>query len=315
MLPLPTLKPGDKIAIVAPARWPAPAYVDALVATLTQHGLVPVVHPQVNAYETTPGGQRAQLAGSDAVRAAALNEVLADPTIQGVFFPRGGTGTYRILDLIDTTAAAKAPKVVVGYSDLDILLDFLAQRCGYATYRGPMGVNFATPTMDPQTEADCFDVLMRGKRTWRWQGTVITPGTAEGRLVGGNLAVMNTNIGTPYQMDATDAVLVLEECDELLFRLDRFLYQAAAAGLFTKARAVLFGTIENMLDGEQHDGSGTPFGHEVPDMLRHYVPAHVPMAYGLPLGHGAHLSTHPIGARVRVTLGEDVRMEREELKI
>jgi muramoyltetrapeptide carboxypeptidase len=171
-----------------------------------------------------------------------------------------------------------------------------------------MGVNFASTDADPRTEADCFDLLLGRKTAWEFDhgregATALCTGTAEGKLVGGNLAVLNALIGTPWQLDATDAVLVLEECDELLFRLDRFLFQAAESGLFCKVKAVLFGTIENMVDGEQHDGSGNPFGQTLQDMLRHYVPQNVPLVYGLPLGHGSYMAAHPIGAQVRVEIG------------
>jgi muramoyltetrapeptide carboxypeptidase len=129
-------------------------------------------------------------------------------------------------------------------------------------------------------------------------------------LVGGNLAVLNANIGTPFDVDTAGKIVVIEDCDELYFRIDRFMYQASAAGKFAKAKAVLVGTIENIMDGEQHDGSRNLFGVDLSDILRHFIPDHVPVAYGLPLGHGTYLSSHPIGAGVRFDIDDGaVRMK------
>ncbi len=151
---------------------------------------------------------------------------------------------------------------------------------------------------------------MGSRNEWHWENVhVMKEGKAEGPLVGGNLAVLNANIGTPYECDTRNKIVIVEECDELLFRLDRFLYQASKAGKFDKAKAVLFATIENMLDGEQHDGSGNPFGKDVTAMLKDFVPPHIPLVHGLPLGHDRYLSTHPLGARVHVELkGSSVKM-------
>ncbi|MER2519751.1 MAG: LD-carboxypeptidase [Bdellovibrionales bacterium] len=303
----PKLTPHDKVALLAPARWPNDSYIQGLSAALNKYGFEPMPHPQLQARMELGNGRVGQLAGEDEVRAAALNEALNDATIKAIFFPRGGTGTYRILDRIDYDAAARNPKIIMGYSDLDCLLAALNQRSGLVTFRGPMGVNFADPARDPRTERECFELLTGLRSEWTWEGaTCLRPGVAEGGLVGGNLAVLNAQIGTPFEVDTEGKIVVVEDCDELTYRIDRFLYQAAAAGKFAKAKAVLFGTLENMVDGEQHDGSGLPFGIALRDMLLRYVPDHVPLASGLPLGHGTYLSSHPIGASVRVEIGESV---------
>lgn len=311
MMVPPRLAPRDKVALLAPARWPKGDFIEGLASFLDRHGFTPVLHPQLKARITLQDGQVGQLAGSDALRAEAFNEALRDPSIKAIMFPRGGTGTYRILDMIDYDAAARNPKIIMGYSDLDCLLAALSQRSGLVTYRGPMGVNFADAARDPRTEQECLEVLTGQRTSWTWDGaTGLRPGSAEGALVGGNLSALNAQIGTPFEVDTDGKIVVIEDCDELTYRIDRFLYQAAAAGKFARARAVLFGTLENMVDGEQHDGSGLPFGISLRDMLMRYVPAHVPMACGLPLGHGAYLSSHPIGATVRVEIGPGVTRMR-----
>src|SRR5262249_52276729 len=148
------------------------------------------------------GGKVGQLAGSDEVRAAAFNKALRDPAIKGIFFPRAGTGSYRLLGKIDYAAAAKNPKVIIGHSDVDILLAAINQRSNLVTFRGPLGVNFANSEMDPRTESECFELLMGKRDSWNWKNvTVLQEGAAEGDLVGGNLAVLNANIGTPYDVD------------------------------------------------------------------------------------------------------------------
>jgi muramoyltetrapeptide carboxypeptidase len=311
LIAAPKLSAGDKVALISPARWPTESQGQALVNALNRHGLIPVIYPQTYSKTFLADGRTGQLAGSDDERAAAFNEVLRDPAIKAIFFPRAGTGSYRILDKIDYEAAKENPKIIVGLSDIDIVLASIQKRSGLITFRGPLGVSFANPDMDPRTESECFELLTGKRSEWTWTcGTVLREGHAEGELVGGNLAVLNANIGTPFDVDTKGKIVVVEECDELLFRLDRFLYQASKAGKFAHAKAVLFGTIENMLDGEQHDGSGTPFGKEVPEMLRDYVPSHIPLVYGLPLGHGAYLSSHPIGGPVAIDMTQGVTKMR-----
>ncbi len=273
---------------------------------LERHGLVPVLHPQLYERISLSDGRLGQLAGTDDIRATAFNEVLNDPTIKAIFFPRAGTGSYRILDNIDYQAVVKNPKIIIGFSDIDILLSAISVRSGIITFRGPLGVSFTNPDIDPRTETECFELLTGQRSAWVWTGAALREGSAEGVLVGGNLAVLNANIGTPYDVDTNGKIVVIEESDELLFRLDRFLYQASKAGKFTHAKAALFGTMENMLDGEQHDGSGSPFGKDLPEMLNDFIPTNIPVAYGLPLGHGPYLSSHPIGAPVKVEIRKAV---------
>jgi muramoyltetrapeptide carboxypeptidase len=310
MIAPPALKPGDKVALLAPARWPTESQITGLEEALERHGLVPFIHPQIREKSTCADGRVSQLAGDDDRRAAAFNEMLRDPSIKAICFPRAGTGSYRILDKIDYEAARKNPKIIFGFSDVDIVLVSIMQKSDVITFRGPMGVNFSVSDADPRTEQECFEVLTGSRNEWTWDDVhVLKEGTAEGILVGGNLAVLNANIGTPYECDTKDKIVIVEECDELLFRLDRFLYQASRAGKFDTAKAVLFATVENMLDGEQHDGSGNPFGKNVEAMLKDFVPPHIPLGHGLPLGHDRYLSTHPLGARVHVELkGTSVKM-------
>jgi muramoyltetrapeptide carboxypeptidase len=304
--PLPKkLQVGDIVAIVSPARWPKPSYTQALIAALERQGLVPMPYPKELYEQNKREVGAGQLAGTDAQRAEALNAVISDKSVKAVFFPRAGTGSYRILDRIDYQAIRSNPKIIIGFSDVDILLHAINAKTGLITFRGPLGVNFASQDFDPRTEKDCFDLLFGKLSQWTWtEGKALRLGNAEGELVGGNLAVLNANIGTAFEVDTTNKIVVIEECDELLFRLDRFLYQASKAGKFAKAKAVIVGTIENMLDGEQHDGSGAPFGKDLDEMLLEYVPDNIPLVSGLPLGHGAYLSSHPIGARMSLSVTE-----------
>jgi muramoyltetrapeptide carboxypeptidase len=308
MLIPPQLAPGHKVGIVAPARWPEEKALAALCATLERHGLVPVVHPQAREKSVTADGKSGQLAGSDERRAEALNDVLNDASIRAVFFPRGGTGSYRLLDKIDYAALRRDPKIIVGFSDVDALLAVIHQQTGLVTFRGPMGVSFARAA-DPRTEADCFALLMGRKTNWTFENVqVLQAGDAEGPMLGGNLATLNSLIGTPYDVRTEGGLVVVEDCDELYYRIDRFLFQTSRAGKFATAKAVLFGTLENVLDGEQHDGSGCPFGLGIEAILRTYVPASLPLVMGLPLGHGAYLAAHPLGVPMRFSAQKEGRV-------
>ncbi len=231
----PALRDGDAVALVAPA---GPIAADEQFAraedVVRSLGLV----PRIARYARQ---RRGYLAGSDDERASDFNDAVRDPEIRGIFALRGGYGTMRILDAIDYAALAANPKVVLGYSDLTAILNTITQRTGLVTFHGPVAA------LSPFTENESAwlrRALMRSEPLGELHDAnayAITGGTACGRLCGGNLSLVTSLLGTPYEIDTSRAILLIEEVDEAPYRIDRMLTHLRLSGALSRAAGILVG--------------------------------------------------------------------------
>lgn len=281
-LPTPTLarrlKPGDRVAIIAPS---SPFDVEKFnkgAAVLKTMGLQPVFSDSLFAAE-------GYLAGTDAHRAALLQEAFADPDIQGVFCARGGYGAIRLLPLLDWEVFISQPKVLVGYSDVSALLNTIAARCGLVVFHGPMMTSLGDA--DPVSLKGLQEALF-GPEPLTLNPLVpliVKPGAAAGVVAGGNLATLCHLVGTPYQIDFSDKILFLEDIGEAPYRIDRMLTQMRLAGCLEKVAGVALGSFTNCGDREVvHRVFQTLFEH-----------SDVPILAGFDAGHGDVNITLPLG--------------------
>lgn len=241
------------------------------------------------------------LAGTDDERAADLNTALTDPTIDAVWCLRGGNGMNRIVDRVDFDAFAARPKPVIGYSDITALLLALTTRTGVVTFHGPMA-RFAMPSFS----STHFNVVVgRPEAAGRLgrlgtnpnvmvpeRGRIVTviPGRATGRLVGGNLTMLQALIGTPFFPDLRGAILFLEDIGEDLYRIDRMLGHLRMAGALEMLAGVAIGHFSRMRHATFEGGLG------LDEVLRTYfAPGNIPVAHGFPIGHVHEQWTLPIG--------------------
>jgi muramoyltetrapeptide carboxypeptidase len=294
-----TLKPkklrkGDLIAIVSPASPIAdPAKIEKGTRYLESLG-----------YRVTVGRNAEQrygyLAGSDARRAADLHAMFGDPKVKALFCIRGGYGTPRLLRRLDYRLIARNPKILVGFSDITALQLALWTHCRLVTFHGPMvGTDMAGP-VNPYTEEMLWRVLTSDKTLQRKipfdRAVVLRRGTAEGRLIGGNLSLIVSLLGTPAAPDFRRTLLFIEEVGEEPYRVDRMLTQLAHAGVLGKANALLCG---EFLDCVPKDRSVPSF--TVDEILRDLrASLRVPVITHLPFGHSERKLTVPIGMRARV---------------
>lgn len=298
----PTLKPKGTIGLVSPGRWPEPDTIDKTKAFLESHGYHVVVHAQNYMKE-------GQLAGSDAARAEAIMDMFADTTIDAILCTRGGTGAMRVIDKLDYEAIQDSPKPFVGYSDITALLHALAQRSGFVTYHGPMGVNLAKPDNDPRTGTDFISIVGNRRKHCRLHYPdveCVRPGKVEGPLIGGNITLLQHLIGTPFDWSSKDAVLFVEDVDEPLYRIDRALCHLRLAGKFQGVKAVLVGEMVNIPDEDASVASVAekPYGRDLREIILDHVPENVPLGFNFPCGHGKYSTTLPVGAHVQLTLGD-----------
>ncbi|MBI3995753.1 MAG: LD-carboxypeptidase [Nitrospirae bacterium] len=283
------LRPGDTIGVIAPAGSVDPADLARGVERLEGMG-----------FRVSPGASVTKrlryLAGSDRERAADLNRMFSDPGIAAIVCARGGYGTSRIIPYLDEDAIAQHPKILVGSSDVTLLLNHFGRRFGLVTFHGPMVAPNFGKQPSPLSEAWFRKVLMEV-----FEGPVAVDGVrglrggqAEGPLVGGCLTMLCSTLGTPYEIQTDGAVLLLEDIDEAPYRIDRMLMQLKAASKFKNARGVIFGTMPGCQPPSKSD-----YGLEdvICDLLADQA---FPVLYGFPAGHGGEQVTLPLGLPVRI---------------
>jgi len=245
----------------------------------------------------------ALVAGTVAARLEELHGAFADPEVDGIIAIRGGYGVMQLLDRIDWDLLARNPKPLVGLSDLTPLLNAALDRAGLISLHGPMVVG-----LGGRTDGASVDRLMSALThseplpSMRCTGDAgpgcIQPGRAEGRLVGGNLAMVAATAGTPFQLRGRGRVVLLEEVGEPPYRIDRMLTQLRLAGLLDGCAALGFG---EMVGCEPAEGVGYSLRDVVRDAVADLT---VPVLWGLPFGHGTRNWTFPVGVRARVDAEE-----------
>ncbi len=228
------------------------------------------------------------LAGDDRDRLNDINRALRDPEIDALWCLRGGYGMIRILAGIDYDALSRAPKTIIGYSDITALHAAVQRKCRLLTYHGPTAREVLS---DFSRDSFRRAVVQQGDSCGKAENArEINAGTADGRLVGGNLAVLASLCGTEFMPDLTDGILVLEDINEPVYRVDRMLQQLKLSGALNGCKAIAFG--ECVKCPEDSDG-GRPFDVVLGE-IAHALG--VPCLAGIPVGHIAEQWTIPLGA-------------------
>ena len=293
------LKPGDLVGLVAPGGAIFEARdVHDVQQTLTDLGL----RSTLGAHALN---RRGYLAGSDEDRADDLNAMFADPDVNAIIALRGGWGSNRILPLLNFETIRTNPKILLGFSDITSLLLGVFARTGLITFHGPVGISTWSPFTTRVLRQMLFaarPVTVRNPGPRRAPGgrqpgaiDTITPGKAEGWLVGGNLSVLVSLLGTDYLPEWQDHILFLEDTREDVYRVDRMLTQLSLAGVLDQARAVIFGTCTRC---EPEDPNRSLSLRQV--LVDHLAPRAIPCFYGLLIGHTSDKLTLPIGIRAAV---------------
>lgn len=293
----PVLPEGGTIGVVSPSRWAEPARIIELKTRLEGEGYRVIIHPQ---NELRDGW----LAGSDEAKVAALMEMFVDPSIDAIMCTRGGAGASRLLDRLDYDLIRQNPKPFIGYSDVTCLLHAITRKTGMITYHGAMG--WREDRFDPRTLADLLYVVgaaPKEKQLVFPQATVVREGNVSGPLVGGNMMLLQSLVGTPYDLCLQDSILFIEEIDEPLYVLDRILTHLRLSGRFKGVNAVIVGDM-CLIEGEHPDPNAPPeawYGKTIEEIVKSNVPATIPLAFNVPCGHADYVTTFPIGAMVDVT--------------
>ena len=295
----PALKRGDLVALFNPSGYADDALIQRATANLEQLGFRVMHAAHLRA-------SRGNTAGTIGQRLTDLHALFANREVRALWAARGGSGTAQLLPYIDYALVARHPKIVIGYSDITSLLLALYAKTGLVTFHGPVASSGFTPFTVSHLEA----TLMEGRPTHvmstadehakravdepNFVQRVLSSGSAEGTLLGGNLSVLTAMVGTPYLPDTRNALLFLEEISEAPYRIDRMLTQLEQSGLLTNARGAMLGVFVKC-EAAANEASLT-LSQALTD---HFAARPIPSAYGLSFGHIASQWVLPIGVRAR----------------
>jgi len=270
------LLPGDLIGIAAPAGPCDPGEVEKGIRILESAGyavLVPDGLSEKNGY----------LAGTDAHRAEIVTRLFADDAVKAVFCARGGYGSMRILPLLDTELIRSHPKIFAGFSDITALLCFFQNQCGMVCFHGPV----VSTLEEGESLIALKDALREPERVriHAENAHVLFSGTASGIVSGGNLTTLCHLTGTDFQPGFDGHIVMLEDRNEPLYKIDRMLTQMKLSRCFRGIKGVVLGSFDQC--GAEEDIYGI-----IKDIFHD---CEVPVMAGFPFGHGPRNLTFPLG--------------------
>jgi muramoyltetrapeptide carboxypeptidase len=286
------LKAGDLIGITAPAGsiWNK-AHIEKIKGILHEQGFKTKVGKTVYA-------QEGYLAGSDELRATELMDFFKDPTVKAILTMRGGWGCARILDRLDYNIIRENPKIIIGFSDITSLVNAIHSQTGMITFHGPCGYSsWGKFTLDQVKQTLVGGHAFTLKNPQEYEAPLITyqHGKATGELIGGNLTVIATMIGTKYEPNWFQKLLFLEEIGEEPYRIDRLLWQLKQAGAFEQINGLILGSFKNCSPEEPSKSFSLAEVFE-----QHFNAAKFPVYYGAAIGHIGPKFTVPIGAKAQM---------------
>ena len=249
------------------------------------------------------GAKYGYLSGTDALRAQDVAEMFADKEVDAIFCVRGGYGTTRMLDLLDYDVIKKNPKIFAGYSDITAMHVAMLNNCGLVTFAAPMPTSdWPDKPLDDFSLASMLNVLGKAEPAGLLcnapgyhERKTINPGSCEGMLVGGNLMLITSLLGTPYELDTKGRILFIEEIGEHTYCIDRMLTQLRLAGKLDDCAGIVFGDFKNC------EIEFKEYGFTIEEIIRDVAaPCGKPIFTGFQAGHCTPKITLPYGVKCRM---------------
>ena len=281
------LQKGDTIAILAPAGHVKRDNVDRSVTVLKGLGYVPVVYP-------TSYGHHYSYSGTVNQRWADIKKAFTDPNVRAILCARGGYGVVHLMDSIASLPLENDPKWVIGFSDISALHALLANR-NIASIHASMTLEVARGMQEEENQ-----LLFKIMENLEFPEYKIAPdkrnhlGEAEGKIVGGNLAVIQNLINTPHDIIQPGTILFIEDVDEPIYKIQRMLYQLKMSGVLGQLKGLVVGRFTGYTPGEGY----TKIEDMIADILKDYP--NLPVAFNAPIGHIRH--NYPIVESSRAQL-------------
>ncbi len=282
------LKKGDTVAIVAPSSPVTKEQADACKRLVEDMGY------KVRMGKCTYLSIHGYSAGTGEEKAEDINEMFADKTVKAIWCIRGGDTSSHAMDKIDYEIVRNNPKIFVGYSDITNLHVNFNQKCDLVTFHGPMVKSNMLNDFDDFTKTSFDKALNMGEELTLENPDgenfkVMAEGHAKGTVVGGNLALLTSMIGTPYEVDAKGKILFIEDVDENVERLDRMMYQLKYSNKLKDANGIIFGDFTDCVNNRDNS-------YTVIEMLKDVLAGYdKPVMYNIKSGHCFPMSTIPFG--------------------
>lgn len=296
----PLLHKGDRVAIVATARKVSPAEMEPAIGLLNHWGLDVQVDDSLFAAEN-------QFAGSDTHRADCLQKAIDDPRIRAIFCARGGYGTVRMVDRVDFSPLLRNPKWIVGYSDVTVLHSHLHNVLNIETLHAIMPINIPAQSWEKNLPAieSLRQLLFEGSASCSFPSHPLSrAGEAEGVVVGGNLSILYSLMGSASDISTDGKILFIEDLDEYLYHIDRMMWCLRRAGKLNNLKALIVGAMSDM-----HDNA-TAFGKSAEEIVREAVEDFdYPVCFNAPFGHiGTENRALPLGRNVKISVGKESKI-------
>jgi len=304
----PALKSGDAVRLVSLASSIREDFLQAGREELLRFGLRALSDDQALL------ARESFFAGSTSARLAVLQQAITEPESRAIFCTRGGYGSNYLLQGLCTMAAPKQPKILLGCSDVTSLQIFLWQKLGWVSFYGPMvAMNFARGAGEPQgyDRESLLCALNETDNGWTLdlEADALSAGVATGVLLGGCLTLVETTLGTPWELKTEGAILVLEDRGMKPYAIDRALMHLLQAGKFRGVAGIVLGDFP--------DGEAGPGEESARDVARRILtPLNIPIVFGAPIGHTSRpMLTLPLGVRAKLSADIGALAEVPRLEI
>lgn len=284
----PKLTKGSKVAITSPSSTTNVWELSNTIKVFKNLGLEVIlgktVTEQKNSYR--------YLSAPDEVRANEFNEFVRREDISAIIASRGGYGSMRIIDNLDFEAIRQFPKIYVGFSDFTFILNAISKVCNMVTYHGPVGISSFTNFTKTHFVNTLFESNETEIRIQLNNLNILKEGISEGRLIGGNLTLLASSLGTKFEFDSKDSILFIEEVSEHAYQIDRLLNQLKLAGKFDNLKGIIFGQFKNL-------NVRRPFypnhGFSIYEVIQQIIlPLGIPTVINFPIGHIADQVIMPL---------------------
>lgn len=296
------LKKGDTIGLVTPGGQIVKRQLDETVEKLQKLGFKTYYTDKILA-------QYGYFAGTDKERADDLMHLFTNQNVDAILAIRGGYGAIRILDLLDYDVIKQNPKALIGYSDVTALLSAIYQQTGLVTFHGPVGIS----TFNDFSMDSLESVLMNPKRRYKYpykreKGTetnpeydlyTITEGKAKGELIGGNLSVIDSMIGSKFELNFKNKIVYIEEVHEKTYKVDKMLVHLLQATNIKEAAGIAFGIFTKC---DQGDDPRLTLKEAIVSLFQ---PLGIPISYGFPFGHISTKITLPTGVKAKLNTSKN----------
>jgi muramoyltetrapeptide carboxypeptidase len=289
-----SLKKNDLISLIAPA---GPINESQLVKTqdtLTELGFRSFFTPRIFK-------RKGYLAGDDSVRLDDLHDAFENPGIDAILCIRGGYGSARILDKIDYSLIQKHPKIFIGYSDITALLNVIWKKTGLITFHGVVGTSSFSEYTRKQFSSLLNPYYTDNQVINSISGRVefLNEGIAKGHLVGGNLTIINSLIGTGYDIDFTKKIVFIEDVAEPPYKIDRMLTQLLLSGKLKQAAGIILGNFNGCdINGKEITKENSLSLNEV--FIDRLGDLNIPIVKNFTFGHISHQAIFPVGIEAEI---------------